>query len=145
MKAFVFWGCFQTFKNRILSEKPRMVSYSCIWICEPFANPDGNSHTKLLYVPHTWLLWHYLLTVLVLLLFLTLVLLLLLVLLLQAEDRAKEPQAAPTASALRSGAELAVSKGEHDKALRLYAQVKKQTNKKNTRETKRIVFPTWDR
>lgn len=86
-----------------------------------------------------------LLTVLVLLLFLTLVLLLLLVLLLQAEDRAKEPQAAPTASALRSGAELAVSKGEHDKALRLYAQVKKQTNKKNTRETKRIVFPTWDR
>lgn len=40
----------------------------------------------------------------------------------KAEDRAKEPQA-PTASALRSGAELAVSKGEHDKALRLFTQV----------------------
>lgn len=43
----------------------------------------------------------------------------------QADDRGTKEQAAspPSASALRSGAELAVSKGEHEKAIRLFSQV----------------------
>eukprot|EP00903_Cladosiphon_okamuranus_P006463 g6323.t1 len=43
----------------------------------------------------------------------------------KAEDRGAKEQAtsAPSASALRSSAELAVSKGEHEKAIRLFSQV----------------------
>lgn len=41
----------------------------------------------------------------------------------QPEKDASKEAPAPSASALRSGAEIAISKGKHDEALRLFAQV----------------------